>query len=273
MTFAATIPPALPDCDVELARLPILQASSLALHFGGVYALDGASFEFGRGEIVAMIGPNGSGKTTACNVLSGHLTPQSGSVVFKQRAIDGLPAYRVARRGIARTFQDVRVFRRFTAMENMLFSLRSVGGETIWRAAIGAVRRHRWAGSDVEEAKHWLESAGLTEKKDTLARDLSFGQAKLLEIVRAACRRPELILFDEPAAGLSVAGLERLARVIERLRDRKTTIGFIEHNLRVVRQFADRVLVFDTGRVVASGKPEMIERDAFVRRIYTGAPA
>ena len=251
----------------------LLDVSDLKLHFGGVKALDGASFEVGDGQVVALIGPNGSGKTSACNALSGRYRPTAGRVLLKGKRVDHLPAHRVAQAGIARTFQEVRVFRRFTALENMLFALRAGRGETVWRGLVEAVGSRRSGAEGVSLAEAWLERVGLSDKRDALASQLSFGQAKLLEVARALCQEPLMVILDEPAAGLSPTGLEYLNALVFDLRKKRQAVVFVEHNFDVVRQLADHVLVFDAGRIVASGPPDVIERDAMVRRVYTGAPA
>ena len=247
----------------------ILEVASLTVDFGGVRALDGLSLALAEGEVVAIVGPNGSGKTTACNAISGRVRPTAGTIRFLGEEIQARAPHAICRRGIVRTFQEVRVFRKFTLLENLRFALRDVSSETV----VGALwpwRRSDGAASD-QAAEKWLEMIGLWSKRDTLAGELSFGQGKLLEIARAACQRPCLILLDEPGAGLSPEGLGRLRRVLEDLRGSGTTVAFIEHDLAFVTEFADRMLVLCAGRLLGSAAPRDRQAADLLNRAYSEA--
>lgn len=242
-----------------------LSFDRVTVDFDGVRAVDDLSFTISPGEVAALVGPNGSGKTTACNVAFGRVRPRMGTVSIAGRAVSGMPAHRVAKMGVSRTFQEVRLFRGFTVLDNVRFALRRGAGETLAAALFGASGR-----DDTDEACQWLARVGLAERAQSLAADLSFGQAKLLEIVRALCVRPRLVILDEPAAGLSSQGLDRLGGLFEWLRERQSTVMFIEHNLCVVRDVADRVLVLGAGRLLGDLRADDLKRDGLINRVFSG---
>jgi len=247
----------------------LLSVQQLGVRFGGVAALQDISFTVEAGESVAVIGSNGSGKTTLFNLLSGRIRPTEGRADFAGHEITRKASDRIARMGVARTFQEVRIYRRFTVLENMLFALRQRRGETVAAALFpfGGARRRA---PMIQTAEMWLECVGLADRRDALAGQLSYGRGKLLEIVRALCTQPRLVLLDEPAAGLSPAGLQDLYGLLKGERCAGITVLFVEHNLNAVEQLADRVLALHAGRLIAVGTPGDIQQNALVRAAYAG---
>jgi ABC-type branched-subunit amino acid transport system ATPase component len=236
-----------------------------------VSALSNVDLEARGGEILAVIGPNGAGKTTLLNVISGVLPPTTGQVVFGGREITRLPPHRVAALGLARTFQNLQLFGNMTALENVLVAREAKGRSGLLSAAL------RLPGSAVEELRFrreaWqiLTSMGLEERALLLASALSFGQQRLLEIARALATEPRLLLLDEPAAGLSAAERDDLVRVIRGIRDLGTTIFLVEHDMGLVMELADRVVVLDNGEKIADAPPARVQNDARVIAAYLGA--
>jgi len=232
----------------------VLQARDLRKAFGGVQAVDGCSFAVPRGKICGLIGPNGSGKTTTFNLLTGLAQPDGGQVLHNGVDIVGLKPYRIFGRGITRTFQITRVFREMTVLENML----SVTG----LAVPERVARER--------ADELIALVNLTHLRGEYGGRLSYGQQKLLEFARALMTDPDVILLDEPAAGVNRTLLNELLAAIRRLRDEGRTILLVEHDMKVVMGLCDRVFVLDYGEVIAEGRPEAIQQDERVIEAYFG---
>ena len=247
----------------------ILSLQNITKSFDGVVALDGVNLEFGKGSVNAIIGPNGSGKTTLFNVISGFLKPDFGKVVFRGKNITYLSPYRIARRGIGRTFQLIRIFSRMTVMENMLLALENARKEGLFYALNPLVK---YDSTSLEEKAVKLISLGeIEDKADELAINLSHGQRRLLEILRAIALNADLYLFDEPTAGVFPEVRERILKIFDSLKDEGKTIIFIEHNMETVRD-AERVIVLDKGQVIADGFPgEVLESDVVIDAYFGGA--
>jgi ABC-type branched-subunit amino acid transport system ATPase component len=222
--------------------------------FGGVRAVDGCSFAVPRGKISGLIGPNGSGKTTTFNLLTGILTPDSGAVLYRGQNLAGLKPYQIFRKGITRTFQITRVFREMTVLENML----SVTG-------IGTSRRDARA-----RAEELIAFVNLTHLRGEYAGRLSYGQQKLLEFVRALMTDPDLILLDEPAAGVNRTLLQHLLDHIHRLQETGKTIVIVEHDMNVIMNHCHRIFVMDYGVTIAEGPPADIQKNEHVIDAYFG---
>jgi ABC-type branched-subunit amino acid transport system ATPase component len=254
----------------------LLEIERLSKSFGGVAALDEASFAVEEGSITALIGPNGAGKTTAFNVISGFLKPDSGTIRFADRNIEGLRGDLVARAGLVRAFQSPRVLTRMSVLDNMLLAGKDQPGERLslnWLAPSRVARRelevHR-------RALDLLELIRLLPLAEAYAGTLSGGQRKLLELGRALMVEPRMILLDEPMAGVAPVLAEQLLEHIRRLRaERGVTFCVIEHDMDVVMSISDRVIVMDEGRVIAGGTPDTVQRDERVIEAYLGrlAPA
>jgi branched-chain amino acid transport system ATP-binding protein len=249
---------------------PYLQAAGLEVAFGGLRALQDCSFTIDQGRITCLVGPNGAGKTTIFNAITGFLKPQSGSVSFKGRLLDGLKPQAIVHAGIARSFQNLRLFQDLTALDNVLVALPGMAGENPlgaifrpWHAA-RALRGRR------EEATAILAHVGLADKAGEFVRNLSYGEQKLLTIARLLATGAELLLLDEPASGLSAGALEAVMALLRRLQTEGKTLLVVEHNTRVVQKIADDVLFLHQGHLMAQGTPEQIVSDPALADIYFG---
>lgn len=239
-----------------------LTTEGLTKRFGGVTALHDVDLTVRDGAVNALIGPNGSGKTTFFNVVTGMIRPDAGRVLFDGRDLTGAPPHRIAHAGIGRTFQLCRVFPRLTVMENMLVALR----RTRLRELLGGLRGR----TEVARAREWLARVGLEHLENAEARDLSYGQQKLLELAAVLMAEPSLVLLDEPAGGVNPALLDRLADLVRELNAGGLTFLLVEHNMDLVLSLSDHVVVFDRGRPIAEGSPSHIRSDPRVLEAYLG---
>ncbi len=244
-----------------------LEIQNLIKTFDGIRAVDGVSLTVAPQQIVAIIGPNGAGKTTLFNLCTGFLRPDGGAIWFNGRDLTRLPPHRIALLGIARTFQDLRLIRQMSVLENVLLAMPHQAGEGLWGAVWGrrSVREER---VNREQAMHWLEFVGLVDKADDLAEALSYGQQKLLSLACCLGTGAETLMLDEPVAGVELATTERILDYIHRLPSLGKTIVFIEHNLSAVQTVADWVIVMDEGKKIAEGTWEQVSQEATVLEAY-----
>ena len=243
--------------------MSLLEISELSKRFGGVVAVDGCSLSVPAGSITGLIGPNGSGKTTVFNLVTGFLPQDSGEVRFKSRSIAGLGPDRIYGLGIGRTFQLARIFPRLTAVENMLVPVR--------RAGLRALLSHGQWGHEKDRAMEMLEFMDIHQVAGTLGGALSYGQRKLLELAAVMMAKPELVLLDEPAGGVNPALLERIAEHIRQLNGQGVTFLLVEHNMSFVMNLCHEVVVLQQGRAIAKGKPHEIRENPAVLDAYLGA--
>lgn len=251
---------------------PILRMQDVTLTFGGLTALDSVTFDIRRGEILGLIGPNGAGKTTCFNAMTGVYRPTSGNVLFDGAALGNRKRHQITQLGIARTFQNIRLFSEMTALENVV-----VGTDARHRTSVpGALlrsRRHRHEEREgMDRAMALLEFVGVGARATDKARNLSYGEQRRLEIARALATEPKLLCLDEPAAGFNPAEKESLMDLIRHIRDDGYTVLLIEHDMRLVRGVTDRIVVLEFGRVIADGTPEQVTTNPAVIAAYLGVP-
>lgn len=248
----------------------LLTAKGLHKSFGGVRAVRDISFEIPDGAVFAIIGPNGAGKSTLLNLMSGVYQPDTGALTFADTDLSGLPAHRRVRLGIARTFQKIRLFKQLSVLDNVVAGFHTHHDIPAWQYLIhGAAFRSDHARCRTE-AMELLGFVGLAARRDTVAGSLPYGEQRLLEFARALATRPRLLLIDEPAAGLSASEVDSLLDRILTMRGKGVTVVVVEHNMELVMNVADRVLVMDYGQHLFEGVPEDVQKSPAVVSAYLG---
>ncbi len=250
--------------------MALLEIRALTKRFLGVTAVDAVSLTIERGELVSLIGPNGSGKTTLFNCITGYLPSDAGTIAFRGADVTGAPPHRMSRLGIGRTFQLVSVFPRLTVLENLLVFLQQHQEESFFGRLVRSPRLRRLETAAVERARSLLALVGLGEREGMPAGNLSYGQRKLLAFAAALMPDPELILLDEPAAAVNPTMINQMKDHIRMLHAQGKTILLVEHNMEVVMDISQRIVVLDHGQKIAEGTPEAIRRNPDVIEAYFG---
>ncbi|KFC90151.1 MAG: high-affinity branched-chain amino acid ABC transporter ATP-binding protein LivG [Hafnia alvei] len=254
-----------------MSEKPLLLVNNLCMRFGGLLAVNNVALMLNEGEIVSLIGPNGAGKTTVFNCLTGFYRPSSGSIKLRDRELAGLAGQQIARMGVVRTFQHVRLFKEMTVVENLLVAQHQHLKSGVFAGLLKTPTFRRAEADALERAAVWLDRVGLLEFSNRQAGNLAYGQQRRLEIARCMVTRPELLMLDEPAAGLNPKETDELNELIADLRNHhQVSVLLIEHDMKLVMDISDRIYVVNQGTPLAQGSPEEVRNNPDVIRAYLG---
>ncbi len=248
----------------------ILKGNRISKNFGGLQALEDVDFEVGKGKVFAIIGPNGAGKTTLFNIISGFDRHFVGEIFFENELISGLSSHLITKKGIGRTFQNVRLFENLSVLENVAVGCNGWISAKLFRSIFGIRGILREESSIRKFAEEMLEFVGLQKKKDHEVESLPLGEQKLLEIARGLATRPRLLLLDEPGAGLNDKEMESLRNIVSRIKEKGITQIIVEHNMKFIMTVSDEMMVLNFGRKIAAGTPEEIAKNEKVIEVYLG---
>ena len=254
-----------------MSQTPLLEVHNLMMRFGGLLAVDDVSLSMHEQEVFSIIGPNGAGKTTLFNCISGFYPPTSGDIILAGQQIARRPSHWVAQQGLVRTFQNIRLFKTLTVVENLLVAQHKQVNKGLWAGLLNIPSFRRSEKQALERAAYWLEELGLTELANREAGTLSYGLQRRVEIARCMITQPRVLLLDEPAAGLNPQEKQELQKLIDRLRrEHQVSVLLIEHDMSLIMSISDRILVMEYGKPIVTGTPDQVRNDERVIKAYLG---